>query len=61
MRGPIEQMLRLVVPGFVGQTRRRIPHEPFVDRVPGFFPYLRDERGLREATLVQYGHHLWPV
>lgn len=60
VRGPIEQMLRLVVPGFVGRTRRRIPHEPFVDRVPGFFPYLRDERGLRDATLEQYGHHLWP-
>lgn len=60
VRGPIEQMLRLVVPGFVGRTRRRIPHEPFLDRVPGFFPYLRDERGLRDATIEQYGHHLWP-
>lgn len=37
IRGPIEQMLRLVVPGFVGHTRRRSPREPFADRVPGFF------------------------
>lgn len=51
-------MLRLVVPGFVGHTRHRVPHEPFADRVPGFFSYLRDERGLREETVVHYGHHL---
>ncbi len=60
IRGPIEQMLRLVVPGFVGHTRRRGPREPFADRVPGFFAYLRDERGLRDETLAHYGHHLRP-
>lgn len=60
IRGPIEQMLRLVVPGFVGHTRRREPREPFGDRVPGFFPYLRNERGLREETVAHYGHHLRP-
>jgi len=60
IRGPIEQMLRLVVPGFLGHTRRREPREPFADRVPGFFPYLRDERGLREETIAHYGHHLRP-
>ena len=59
VRSPIEQMLRLVVPGFVGRSRRRVPHEPFGDRVPGFFPYLREERGLRAGTVEQYVHHLW--
>jgi len=60
IRGPIEQMLRLVVPGFVGHTRGRCPREPFSDRVPGFFSYLRDERGLRDETIAHYGHHLRP-
>ena len=50
-------MLRLVVPGFVG-TRRPVLGVPFIDRAPDFFAYLRDERGLRAATLRQYGHHL---
>ena len=57
IRRPIEQMLRLVVPGFVG-TRRPVLPEPFIDRVPDFFAYLRDERGLRAATIWQYTHHL---
>ena len=60
IRGPIEQLLRLIVPGFVGHTRRRRSPEPFSDRVPSFFPYLHDERGLRAATLLHYGHHLRP-
>ena len=58
IRWPVEQMLRLVVPGFVGHTRARVPREPFADCVPGFFAYLRDERGLRDETVVHYGHHL---
>jgi len=57
IRGPIEQMLRVVVPGFVGHTRRRA-RQPFGDRVPGFYAYLRDERGLRDETITHYGHHL---
>lgn len=58
IRGPVEQMLRLVVPGFVGHTRHRVPREPLADRAPGFFAYLRDERGLRDETIAHYGHHL---
>ena len=57
IRRPIEQMLRLVVPGFVG-TRRPVLGVPFIDRAPDFFTYLRDERGLRAASLRQYSHHL---
>ncbi len=59
LRGPIQQMLQLLVPGFVGRSRRRFPHEPFVDQVPEFFSYLRQERGLRDETIEQYVHHLW--
>ena len=58
IRWPIEQMLRLVVPGFVGHRRHRVPCEPFAERVPGFFAYLRGERGLRDETVAHYGHHL---
>ena len=57
VRGPIEQMLGVVLPGFVGTGR---PHhrQPFLAEVPGFFEYLAAERGLREASLFQYRHHL---
>lgn len=58
IRNPIQQMLRLVAPGFVGTSRRRIPGSAFRHRVPGFFGYLREERGLREESLRNYDHHL---
>ena len=57
-RVAIEQMLRVVVPGFVGQPRRRAVREPFADRAPGFSTHLRHERGLRDATLNLYDEHL---
>ena len=53
VRGPIEQMLRLVVPGFLGSGRRH-RRDPFADALPGFFGYLAGERGLRPATITQY-------
>jgi site-specific recombinase XerD len=55
-RTPVEQMLRLLIPGFIGTTTRRAV--PFQESVPQFFEYLRQERGLRPATLYQYVHHL---
>jgi integrase/recombinase XerD len=57
VRGPIEQMLRLVVPGFTG-SRRRLLEVPFIDELPGFFEYLLCERGLRRTTLQGYGCYL---
>lgn len=56
-RGPVEQMLVLVVPGFVGRGRARRP-DPFADALPGFFEYLDRERGLRPASIGNYLHHL---
>lgn len=59
VRGPIEQMLRLVLPEFT-QTGRSRPF-PFSDEAPGFLAHLRDERGLRPATVLSYRqflHHL---
>jgi site-specific recombinase XerD len=56
-RTPIEQMLRLVVPGFAGSGRARLAR-PFQVGAPGFFGYLRDERGLRAASIESYRHYL---
>ena len=57
VRGPVEQMLVLVVPGFVGRGRSH-RRAPFVDALPDFFDYLTSERGLRPASLRSYQHHL---
>ena len=57
IRGPVEQLLELVVAGFEGTGR---PHHaiPFAGLVPGFFEYLVSERGLRPASVTCYRHHL---
>ena len=57
-RGPVEQMLRLVVPGFLGTGRPRRTADPFAAKAPRFFDYLVSERGLREATIFHYRHYL---
>lgn len=56
-RGPIEQMLSVVLTGFEPTGRHHHPR-PFADDVPGFFEYLVDERGLRPASIDHYRHHL---
>jgi site-specific recombinase XerD len=57
VRGPVEQMLSVVVAGFEPTGR---PHhrQPFVEVAPGFFEYLAEERGLRPASVVSYQHYL---
>jgi integrase/recombinase XerD len=57
VRGPVEQMLTLVVPGFVGSGRLH-RRDPFADALPGFFEHLTVERGLRPRTLGNYQYHL---
>lgn len=57
VRGPIDQMLGLVVPGFEGRGRPHHP-DPFIDATPEFFEFLVSERGLRPASVRQYQHHL---
>ena len=54
IRNPIQQLLRLILP----ETGKSTLPDPFSDTVPSFFDFLRRERGLREATLVQYRHYL---
>jgi site-specific recombinase XerD len=56
-RGPVEQMLKLVLSGFEG-TGRAHYHHPFAEAVPGFFEYLVVERGLRPESVRHYAHHL---
>jgi site-specific recombinase XerD len=57
VRGPVEQMLAVILPGFerTGRPRRELP---FARAVPGFFEYLAAERGLRPESIVSYRHHL---
>ncbi len=57
VRGPVEQFLSVVVPGF--EPSGRSQHAlPFADVLPGFFDYLVAERGLRPASVLSYRHHL---
>ena len=57
IRGPIEQMLSVVLAGFEGSGRRS-RERPFAVAVPGFFEYLVAERGLAPAAVGSYRHHL---
>jgi integrase/recombinase XerD len=57
VRGPVEQMLSVVLPSFEPNGRRHHP-QPFAEILPGFFEYLVDERGLRPASVLGYRHHL---
>lgn len=56
IRNPIKQLVRLILPGYLNSERSVL--EPFVDRAPDFFSFLRKQRGLQETTLVQYRYYL---
>jgi integrase/recombinase XerD len=55
-RSPVEQLLRLVIPGYVGTVRRLA--WPFSISAPHFPEYLQGERGLRWPSIERYAHHL---
>ena len=57
-RNPVEQMLCLALPDYAEASHRRNLRDPFVELAPGFFAYLRDERGLQETTIRLYRYHL---
>lgn len=57
-RTPVEQMLRLILPGFKGKGRSRRTRDPFINQAPEFFLFLRQERGLGESSILHYGHYL---
>jgi integrase/recombinase XerD len=56
IRNPVQQLLRLILP-HRAENKSGLS-DPFADAVPSFFDFLRRERGLREATLIQYRHYL---
>jgi integrase/recombinase XerD len=56
IRNPIRQMFRLILSN--QRTDSADVPDPFVDCAPGLFVSLRRERGLRDATIVQYRHYL---
>ncbi len=56
-RNPVGQMLRLILSGYAGHKRTR-PPQPFAESAPGFFSYLREECGLRPASVALYAINL---
>jgi integrase/recombinase XerD len=56
VRNPIRQMFRLILTDYKAGIAD-LP-DPFRDIAPDYFGSLRRERGLREATIVQYRHYL---
>ncbi|MEI6704439.1 MAG: site-specific integrase [Deltaproteobacteria bacterium] len=57
-RIPVEQLLGLMMPDYIGRGRPRQRTMPFSDCVPGFFQYLCEERGLRETSVGHYRFYL---
>jgi integrase/recombinase XerD len=55
--GVCQQLLQQLLPDYSIRGSKQWT-EPLVDRAPGFFDYLRRERGLRNATLKLYFHSL---
>lgn len=58
IRNAIRQLLHLIIRDYPNNGRCRFLSNPFAESVPHFFDFLRKDRGLREATIVQYRHHL---
>ena len=58
VRNAIEQMLTVALPDHAAMNRRPHAPDPFARQAAGFFTYLREERGLRDASIRHYGHFL---
>lgn len=56
-RNPVRQMLELALYGTVGPRRQRKPF-PFEAEAPGFAAYLRNERGLKDDTVMRHAFYL---
>ncbi|MBK6349315.1 MAG: site-specific integrase [Steroidobacteraceae bacterium] len=57
-RNIVRGMLRQAIPGYIGRGRQRPPENPFERQAPRFLQFLRDEKGLRPASIRQYQFHL---
>ena len=58
VRNIVRQLLHLIIPDYPNNGRSHGLSNPFAESAPHFFDFLRRDRGLREATVVQYQHHL---
>jgi hypothetical protein len=58
VRNAIEQMFRVALPDRAAMNHRPHAPDPLVRQSPGFWVYLRDERGLRETSIQHYRHFL---
>lgn len=56
-RNPARQMLELALLGNIKRHRQRRAF-PFATEVPGFEAHLRNERGLKDATIERYAYYL---
>jgi hypothetical protein len=45
VRNPIHQLLHLIIPGYQNNGRCHDLADPFTDSAPGFFAFLRRDRG----------------
>jgi len=57
-RNIVRQMLRQAIPGYVGRGRPHRPENPFERQAPRFFDFLREEKGLRPASIHHYQFYL---
>ena len=57
-RNIVRQMLRQAIPGYLGRGRSHRPENPFEDRAPLFMQFLREEKGLRPASIEHYQFYL---
>ena len=57
-RSVAEGMIEFALPGWRRVNPRSKPAVPFSASAPGFWGFIRDERGLSEATVRQYVHWL---
>ena len=57
-RVPVERMLCLALPDYTRPNNR--PAMPFANTVPGFLPFLSDEKGLRQESQHRYIYTLRP-
>jgi site-specific recombinase XerD len=57
-RNPVNQMLRLILPGYSMTVNRSSKSFPFRDLAPGFFTYLQEEKGLQISSIKRYQYEL---
>ena len=57
-RTPVDQLLSCILEEHPSDRCRYIAQTPFLNQAPGFFQYLREERGLKDSSLRHYSHYL---